>query len=174
MTSPRPRSPGSGPAQGALLEDYKLKTSYSAEHTNRIQTQFQVLITLQTALATALVFSETGGFSDAAPYIAVIQLCLSLAWLFVGHAGLRIARLLRQEVYSSGKAWAESVSLNDYRPVGDLAGANSVLVGEQRSAIRKFWLKRTAPRPVPVVGVLAPSGLIVFWLALAIYLFISR
>ncbi len=47
------------PTPDALLEDYKLKVSMADNQIGRLQTQFQILLALESLLATALIVSNT-------------------------------------------------------------------------------------------------------------------
>lgn len=126
---------------GALLEDYKLKVSYAVDQTNRMQTQFQVMLTLQTALATTLIVSNTGSLSSGAKWIVVLEFLLSVAWAMVGGVGRRRAVAHRKDLDAAGELWAEAAGLEDYKPVGSGQGV--------------VW-----------VGVLAPVCLMIGWVGL--------
>jgi hypothetical protein len=56
----------SEPSADARLEDYKLKSAFASEYLGRMQTQFQVMLTLETALATALIVTNTGDLTESA------------------------------------------------------------------------------------------------------------
>lgn len=137
----------SEPSQAsALLEDYKLKVNYAVEQTNRMQTQFQVMLTLQTALATTLIVSNTGSLSDGAKWIVLLELSLSLAWVMVGGVGRRRALAHREDLDAAGELWAEAAGLGEeYKPVGSGQG-------------------------VVLVGILAPAALVIGWGLLFLYL----
>jgi hypothetical protein len=122
----------------ALLEDYKLKVSFAVEQTNRMQTQFQVMLTLQSLLATTLIVSNTGSLTGGAKWIALLELGLSVAWVMVGLTGRQRALIHRHDLEEAGLRWAQEAGIADYRPVGD---------GPQ----------------VVVVGVLAPVALTIGW-----------
>lgn len=134
----------------ALLEDYKLKVSFAIEQTGRMQTQFQVMLTLQALLATTLVVSNNGSLTPGAKWIVLIELGLSAAWVMVGWVGRQRALTHRGDLERAGRAWASAAGIEkDYRPVGD------------------------GPRVV-VVGVLAPVGLTLGWaLLLAVLLLVG-
>ena len=103
---------------GALLEDYKLKAGFHGELTNRVQTQFQVMLTLESALATALIVSNTGDLTKGAPFIALLELALSIAWVMVGKAGRDRLRIARAAVENAGVRWAAAAGLPEpYEPV---------------------------------------------------------
>jgi hypothetical protein len=107
------------PTPDALLEDYKLKVSMADNQIGRLQTQFQVLLALESLLATALIVSNTGSLSKGAKWIALIELVLSVAWLMVGWAGATRARFHRLDVEQAGHAWGVAARLGKtYRPVG--------------------------------------------------------
>ena len=106
------------PAPDALLEDYKLKVNSAENQINRLQTQFQVILSLQALLATALIVSNTGSLSKGAKWIALLELALSVAWLMLGWAGTARTQLHRLAVEQAGQAWAVSAGLGTYRPVG--------------------------------------------------------
>ena len=131
----------------ALLEDYKLKVSYAVDQTNRMQTQFQVMLTLQTALATTLIVSNTGSLSSGAKWIVVLEFLLSIAWAMVGGVGRRRAVAHRKDLDAAGERWAEAAGLADYKPVGSGPGV--------------VW-----------VGVLAPAGLMIGWAGLLVFLLV--
>src|SRR4051812_34333238 len=78
-----PMAASEDPPTGALLEDYKLKVAFATDQINRLQTQFQVMLTLQTALATALIVSKSGSLNSGAKWIALLEAVLSLAWFAV-------------------------------------------------------------------------------------------
>jgi hypothetical protein len=123
----------------ALLEDYKLKVSYAVDQTSRMQTQFQVMLTLQSALATTLIVSNTGSLTPGAKWIVLLQFALSGAWVMVGGVGRRRALVLRDDLDAAGLRWAEAAKLEGtYNPVGSGQG-------------------------VVLVGVLAPLALVVGW-----------
>ncbi len=127
------------PSPDALLEDYKLKVSFAVEQTSRMQTQFQVMLTLQSLLATTLIVSNTGSLTSGAKWIALLELGLSVAWLMVGKAGRDRALAHRGDFEEAGERWAAAAGLGDqYKPVGN---------GPQ----------------VVVVGVLAPLALTIGW-----------
>jgi hypothetical protein len=133
----------------ALLEDYKMKVDYAVDQTNRMQTQFQVMLTLQTALATTLIVSNTGSLSSGAKWIALLEFVLSVAWVMVGGVGRRRALAHREDLDLAGKLWAEAAGIDEgYKPVGGGQG-------------------------VVLVGVLAPLGLAIGWGALFIYLLVQ-
>src|SRR3954453_2148465 len=90
----------------ALLEDYKLKTAFLTEAINRVQTQFQVMLTLQAGLATALIVSNTGSLTEGAPWIALLELMLSIAWVVVGWSGRRRLIAHGQAAENAGRSWA--------------------------------------------------------------------
>lgn len=129
----------------ALLEDYKLKVSYAVDQTNRMQTQFQVILTLQTALATTLIVSNTGSLSSGAKWIVALELVLSIAWAMVGWVGRRRALANRVDLDAAGTRWARAAGLKNYEPVGSGQGV--------------VW-----------VGVLAPVCLMIGWAGLLVYL----
>ena len=60
------------PSVDALLEDYKLRSMFASEHLGRMQTQFQVMLTLETALATTLIVAKTGSLAMGAVWIALL------------------------------------------------------------------------------------------------------
>jgi hypothetical protein len=137
------------PLAHALLEDYKLKLSFAVEQTNRMQTQFQVMLTLESLLATTLIVSNTGSLNSGAQWIALLELGLSVAWLMVGKVGRKRALTHRADFVEAGKRWAAAAALGDgYKPVGD--GPNVV-----------------------VVGVLAPLALTVGWAILFLVFFFA-
>jgi hypothetical protein len=134
------------PLADALLEDYKLKVTYAVDQTNRMQTQFQVMLTLQSALATTLIVSNTGSLTRGATWIVLLEIALSAAWVMVGVVGRRRAVANRLDLDAAGKKWAGAVGLGGgYRPVGSGQGV--------------VW-----------VGVLAPGLLLVSWSVLLLVL----
>jgi hypothetical protein len=134
----------------ALLEDYKLKVQFAVEQTNRMQTQFQVMLTLESLLATTLIVSNTGTLTSGAKWIALLQIGLSAAWVMVGRVGRERALTHRADYVAAGERWAVAAGLGqDYKPVG--IGPNVV-----------------------VVGVLAPIALTIGWsLLLLVFVFIG-
>src|SRR4051812_49368083 len=94
------------PAPEALLEDYKLKVTFATEQINRLQTQFQVMIALESALATALIVSNTGSLTTGAKWIALLEAGLSAAWLMIGWVGRKRALSHRTDLEDAGYAWA--------------------------------------------------------------------
>ncbi|HVQ59585.1 MAG TPA: hypothetical protein VMS60_11830 [Solirubrobacterales bacterium] len=107
------------PTPDALLEDYKLKVSMADNQIGRLQTQFQILLALESLLATALIVSNTGSLSKGAKWIALVELVVSVAWLMVGWGGATRARLHRLDVEHAGHAWGIAAGLGEtYRPVG--------------------------------------------------------
>ena len=107
------------PSPEALLEDYKLKVAFFGDLIGRMQTQFQVSLTLETALATALIVSNTGELTNGAKWIALLEAALSAAWLLVGQAGRTRAKIHRRDLDEAGQAWAHAAGMPaDYRPVG--------------------------------------------------------
>ncbi len=136
------------PSADALLEDYKLKVTFAIEQVGRMQTQFQVMLTLQTALATALIVSNTGSLTKGAKWIALLELALSVAWLAVGSSGRSRAVAHRGDVEAAGAAWAHAAGLCPYQPVG------------------------SGPAVVRV-GVVGPALLVVGWAALGLWLFLA-
>jgi hypothetical protein len=134
----------------SLLEDYKLKMTFAVEQTNRMQTQFQVMLTLESLLATTLVVSNTGSLNAGAKWIALLEVGLSAAWLLVGRVGRTRAVTHRADYFEAGKRWAQAAGLGSgYKPAGDGPG-------------------------VVVVGVLAPLLLTIGWsLLFLIFLFVS-
>lgn len=112
----------------ALLEDYKLKVQFAIEQTSRMQTQFQVMLSLESLLATTLIVSNTGSLTSGAKWIALLEVGLSGAWLMVGAVGRRRALTHRADFVAAGHRWARAADLGaDYKPVGD--GPNVVVVG---------------------------------------------
>lgn len=132
-----------------LLEDYKLKVAFATEQVNRLQTQFQVMLTLESAAATALVLSNSGSLSPGAKWIAALELVLSIAWLMLGIAGRERADDNRQRVEEAGNAWAATAPAirQDYRPVG-----------AKQKHIR--------------VAITGPAALIACWLGFLIFLIV--
>ena len=130
-----------------LLEDYKLKVAFATDQVNRLQTQFQVMLTLESAAATALVLSNSGSLSPGAKWIAALELALSIVWLMLGVAGRERADDNRRGVEDAGSAWAETSAAlaGKYQPVG----AN-------QKHIR--------------VAVAGPASLILCWLGFLIFL----
>jgi hypothetical protein len=107
------------PSPDALLEDYKLKVGTADSQIGRLQTQFQVLLSLESLLATALIVSNTGSLSTGARWIVLLELALSVAWLMLGWAGTARVQLNRLAVEQAGLAWAAAAGLGGtYRPVG--------------------------------------------------------
>jgi hypothetical protein len=107
------------PTPDALLEDYKLKVSVADSQIGRLQTQFQVLLALESLLATALIVSNTGSLSKGAKWIVLVELMLSVAWLMLGWAGTTRTRLHRMDVEHAGHAWGVAAGLGAaYRPAG--------------------------------------------------------
>lgn len=116
------------PLAESLLEDYKLKVQFAVEQTNRMQTQFQVMLTLESVLATTLIVSNTGTLTSGAKWIALLEVGLSAAWVMVGRAGRKRALVHRADFAAAGKKWAAAAGLGEnYKPVGD--GPNVVVVG---------------------------------------------
>jgi hypothetical protein len=114
---------------GALLEDYKLKVTFATEQINRLQTQFQVMLSLEAAIATTLVVSNSGSLSKGAKWIALLEAGLSAAWLMVGKVGRARALTHRQDLEDAGRAWAAAAGLgSSYRPVGSGAPVVRVAV----------------------------------------------
>jgi len=108
-----------GPSPDALLEDYKLKVGTADNQIGRLQTQFQVLLSLESLLATALIVSNTGSLSTGARWIVLLELVLSIAWLMLGWAGTARVQLNRLAVKQAGLAWAAAANLGgSYRHVG--------------------------------------------------------
>jgi hypothetical protein len=137
------------PTADALLEDYKLKVAFATEQINRLQTQFQVMLSLEAAVATALVVSNSGSLSKGAKWIALLELGLSFAWLMVGWVGRERALVHRSDLEDAGRAWASVAGLGPtYRPVG-------------------------AGPPVVRVAVVGPCVLIAGWAALFIVFLLS-
>jgi hypothetical protein len=103
-----------------LLEDYKLKVTFAIDQVNRLQTQFQVMLTLESVAATALVLSNSGSLSPGAKWIAALELALSIVWLMLGIAGRERADDNRRCVEDAGNAWAQTSAAlsDDYHPVG--------------------------------------------------------
>ena len=133
----------------ALLEDYKLKVQFAVEQTGRMQTQFQVMLTLESLLATTLIVSNSGTLTSGAKWIALLETALSAAWVMVGYSGRQRALMHRADYVLAGEKWASAAGLEDYKPVG--LGPNVV-----------------------VVGVLAPAGLTIGWFFLfLVFLFIG-
>ncbi len=103
----------------ALLEDYKLKVAFATEHAKAVQTQFQVMLTLESALATALIVSNTGSLTKGAPWIAALEAALSAAWAFVGWAGQKRWSDLYHDLAAAGRGWSCAAGLQQpYSPVG--------------------------------------------------------
>jgi hypothetical protein len=115
-------------ASTVLLEDYKLKVAFATAQIDRMQTQFQVMLTLETALATALIVSNTGSLTRGAKWIVVLEIALSLAWLMVGKSGRSRAVAHRIDLEDAGEAWACAAGLRNYRPVGAGPRVNTVAV----------------------------------------------
>jgi hypothetical protein len=130
--------------RAALLEDYKLKVAASTSQTERIQTQFQVMLTLESAIATTLIVTNNGDLTKNSPFIAGLLFALSIAWVMVGAAGRSFAREHRTAAARAGEAWAREAGLHDYAYVGQVPGK--------------------ADPPVPKVGVLTPAALSLGWL----------
>jgi hypothetical protein len=107
------------PTTADLLEDYKLRVAFAGDQVNRLQTQFQVMLTLESGVAAALVLSNTGSLSPGARWIALLELVLSVVWLMIGHAGRERAQDNRRDAEKAGQAWAQAANLGDsYEPVG--------------------------------------------------------
>jgi hypothetical protein len=134
--------------EAALLEDYKLKVSASIAQTERIQTQFQVMLTLESAIATTLIVTNNGNLTKNSPFIAGLLFALSVAWLIVGWTGRNLARDHRDAAADAGRLWADKAGLDPYAYVGQKPGSDDP--------------------PVPIVGVLAPAALTLGWLVCTI------
>jgi hypothetical protein len=107
------------PLAADLLEDYKLKVTFATDQINRLQTQFQVMITLESAVATALIIFNSGALSQGAKWIALLEVVLSVGWLMIGRAGRLRADDNRRAVEDAGEAWGMSANLAPtYKPVG--------------------------------------------------------
>jgi hypothetical protein len=119
-----------------------MKVTFFSDVIGRMQTQFQVILTLETALATALIVSNTGQLTKGAKWIALLEVGLSVAWLLVGQAGRTRATTHRRDLEEAGTAWATATDLPaDYRPVG------------------------SGP-PIARIAVLGPAAFLVGWLVL--------
>ena len=105
------------PSVDALLEDYKLRSMFASEHLGRMQTQFQVMLTLETALATTLIVAKTGSLAMGAVWIALLELVLSIAWLSVGFVGQRRTNSLREGALQAGERWASCAGLEPCAPI---------------------------------------------------------
>jgi hypothetical protein len=137
------------PSAEALLEDYKLKVQFAVEQTSRMQTQFQVMLTLESLLATTLIVSNSGTLTSGAKWIALLETMLSGAWVMVGHSGRQRALTHRADYVLAGERWAAAAGLEEgYKPVG------------------------TGPKVV-MVGTLAPVGLTIGWFCLFLIFFIA-
>jgi hypothetical protein len=107
------------PDTNALLEDYKLKVDYAVQQTGRAQTQFQVMLTLESALATALIVSNTGSLTQGAIFIVGLEVILSVAWAVVGWSARERGEKHRDDLEAAGREWARVAGLGlDYRIVG--------------------------------------------------------
>lgn len=107
------------PDVGALLEDYKLKVDFAVNQINRLQNQFQLLLTIEVAVATALIVTKNGALSDGAVWIALLEAGLSMAWLMLGWVGRSRAIAYRRDLEDAGYAWASAAGLDSsWRPVG--------------------------------------------------------
>lgn len=95
----------------ARLEDYKLRSAFASEHLGRMQTQFQVMLTLETAVATALIVSNTGGLTEGARWGALLEVFLSIGWFMVGYWARKRAELLRAGAEEAGETWAAAAGL---------------------------------------------------------------
>jgi hypothetical protein len=114
------------PDAGSLLEDYKLKVSFANDLIGRLQTQFQILLTLESAIATALIVSNTGSLTPGAKWIAALEVAISVGWLAVGIAGRGRVVSSVHHVRAAGRAWAAAAGLDRYEPVG--AGQRVVVI----------------------------------------------
>jgi hypothetical protein len=111
--------PRQQPEVGALLEDYKLKVDFALNQINRLQNQFQLLLTIEAAVATALIVTKSGALSDSAAWIALLEAGLSIGWLIVGWIGRSRAIAYRRDLEDVGYAWASAVGMDSsWRPVG--------------------------------------------------------
>ncbi|MGL5823769.1 MAG: hypothetical protein ACRCYU_02855 [Nocardioides sp.] len=107
------------PEASALLEDYKLRIDFALNQLNRLQSQFQVLLTIEAAVLAAFVTAKNGALGGAAPWIAVLGVALSISWLMMGWVGRTRADALRKDLERAGRAWASSASMGDtWQPVG--------------------------------------------------------
>lgn len=110
---------GGAPDTTSLLEDYKLKVAFATDQIGRLQTQFQVLLTLESAIATALIVANNGSLSKGAKWIALLETALSVAWLMLGWVGRARAVANRNDLEDAGRAWATAAGFGPtYRPVG--------------------------------------------------------
>lgn len=136
------------PTADSLLEDYKLKTSFATDVLNRYQTQGQVLLSLEVAVATVMIISSTGALSTSAKWIALLHVGLSAVWTAIGVVGRRRVTFARKLQLEAGQSWAAAAKLRQpYTPAND--GTEVVRV-----------------------GVVAPIVLVVFWAALAAVLWL--
>jgi hypothetical protein len=134
------------PLASDLLEDYKLKVTFATDQISRLQIQFQVMITLESAVATALIVSNSGSLSQGAKWIALLEVVLSVGWLMIGWAGRQRADDNRHAVEEAGQAWGAAANLTSpYKPVG--AGQKSIRI-----------------------ALLGPAVLLVGWLAFFLFL----
>lgn len=121
---------------------------FAVNQISRLQIQFQLLLTIEVAVATALIVTKSGALSAGAAWITLLELGLSLAWVMLGWVGRSRAIAYRRDLESAGYAWASAAGMDSsWRPVG-------------------------AGHDVLRVAIVVPVGLTIGWAALLVVLLI--
>lgn len=131
----------------AYLEDYKLKAAFPSGVIGRVLTEFQTMITLETAVATGLIFTTTGSLRPAAPWMALLLVGISGAWAVVGFVASRRSGDAQAACTAAGKSWAVAAGV-----VG--AEEDYLAAGDNQSRPKSAWL--------------VPAGLCLIWIVVLI------
>lgn len=138
----------------ALLEDYKLKAAFTNSVVGRVLTEFQVMVTLETALATGLIFSANGTIRPAARWIVVLLFAISVAWAVAGGVARARSKASQAASDAAGKLWAAAVGID---PASTQAPSPAKSTGAE-------YLPVGTGQNNPLSAVAVPTGLALLWI----------
>jgi hypothetical protein len=151
------------PAAAFAGEDYRLKIEYLTGHLTRMWNRFQVFVTLESALVAVLLVE--GKLSDAAPYIAVLELILSVIWFSVGRHDRHLVRIYKRQVTDAAAALeTHGLVVSGYCLAGEITTTNATVKPDVTGLDRLFEGRRASD--IPRLPAILPAFLVVTWAVL--------
>lgn len=147
----------SSPDSPALLEDYKLKATFANSVVGRVLTEFQIMVTLETAVATGLILTATGDVRHAARWIVLLLIVISVAWAVAAWVAVGRSKVSQQAADDAGMRWAHSAGYLNSDP-----GASAQ---PDPSRYQPVGTGQNSPKSAKVV----PIALALIWAALGLW-----
>jgi len=151
-----------------LLEDYKLKVGWLANHYDRILRRSQLFLTLETAGAGTVIISSRGTLSPAAKYVAALELLISLVWLAIGRSDRRILTLSHRQLREDATRLGMLTGIPGLRAVGAVAECDA-----RESFSLKWILEQPKLNDPPLSPSVIPALLVPTWLGVFVFLLVS-